>query len=74
MLVDAERRERGEIDEDDRAEHRSDPRRPARLHEEKADQDDDRDRDDERLEAELTTVSPSTADRTEIAGVIIASP
>ena len=49
MLVDAEHRERGEIDEHDRAEHRADLGRAARLDEEQADQDADRDRDDERL-------------------------
>ena len=69
MFDDAERRERREIDEDDRPEHRADLRRAARLHEEQADQDDDRDRDDQRLPGSpATTVSPSTAERTEIAG------
>ena len=72
---DAERRQRREIDQHDRAEHRADPRGAARLDQEQADQDDDRDRHDERLAGRASTmVSPSTADRTEIAGVIIASP
>ncbi len=74
MFVDAERRKRREIDEHDRAEHgptRAVPcdwtrNRPIRM----------------TIaigmtsgsSAGLTTVRPSTADRTEIAGVIIASP
>ena len=53
----------------------ADPGRAARLDREQADEDADRDRDDERLPSPaLTVVRPSTADSTEIAGVIIESP
>ena len=72
---DAEHRDRDEIEEHDRPEHQADPGRAARLDREQADEDADRDRHDERLRAPaLTVVRPSTADSTEIAGVIIESP
>ena len=70
---DAEHCERREIDQHDGAEHRADLRRPSRLDEEQADR---------MLTAIgitsgssqcLATVRPSTAESTEIAGVIIAS-
>ena len=66
---------RHEIDQHDRAEQQPDLGRAARLDREQADQDADRDRDDVRLRSPAwTVVRPSTADSTEIAGVIMLSP
>ena len=71
---DAEHRDGEEIDEHDRAEQGADPRRAARLDREQADQDGDRDRHDKGAKPASTVVRPSTADSTEMAGVIIESP
>ena len=49
-------------------------RRAARLHREQRDQDHHRQRHDIRSSAGVATLRPSTAESTEIAGVIIASP
>ena len=68
----AEHRDRHEIEEHDRPEQCSDARRAVRLDGEQPDENADRDGNDARLRSPaLTVVRPSTADRTEIAGVII---
>ncbi len=66
--------ERGHVDEDHRTEQPAHLGGAARLDEEQTEDDADRNRDHERLKPDWTIVRPSTADRTEIAGVIIASP
>ena len=71
---DAEDREDDEPDEHDRPEDGADPAGPLLWNEEEPDEDDDGDRHDVRLEAGVATSSPSTAESTEIAGVMIPSP
>ena len=64
-----------EIEQHDRAEQQRRPWPCRALDREQADEDGDRDRDDPGLEAAAwTVVSPSTAESTEIAGVIIELP
>ena len=70
----AQHGQRDEIDQHDGAEHQPDLGGAARLDREQADQDSDRGRDDIGRKPACTVVRPSTADRTEIAGVIMLSP
>ena len=64
-----------EIDDHDRAEHVADLRRAARLNQEQCDQNRrSRSAPPAAGSGAWTTSSPSTAERTEMAGVIIASP
>ncbi len=58
----------------DRPERPADPRGAARLHREQRDQDHHRDRQDVGVKAGVAMSSPSSADSTEIAGVIAPSP
>ena len=68
-------RQSREIDEHDRPEERADPVGAAGLQGEQSDQDGDRDRHDPSLEtADGRIGSPSIADSTDMAGVIIESP
>ena len=64
-----------EPDERDRSEEGGDPRRAVRLHREQSEQNQKGKRDDVSLQGRAwRSESPSTADSTEIAGVIRASP
>ena len=58
----------------DRAEERSDARRAEPLDGKEADQDGETDRQHVRLQSRRYQLEPSTAERTEMAGVMIASP
>ena len=74
MPAEAGRREHAEPDDHDRAEEPADRAGAEALGREQHGEHDERDRDHELLEALSTTSRPSTADSTEIAGVIIPSP
>ena len=63
-----------EPDDRDRPEQRADHLRAFLLKQKQSNQDDDRNGNDERLNAGVATSRPSTADSTEIAGVIMPSP
>ena len=73
-LDDAERRVHGEEHHHDRPEERGDARRAAALGGEQQDEDDDRRRQDVGRRSASTCFRPSSAERTEIAGVMMASP
>ena len=67
-------REHDEPDQAYRPEERRDARRAARLHREQRDQDHHGQRHDIGSNAGVTIFKPSTADSTDSAGVMIASP